>query len=108
MLKSLVAVLLSVSAVALARTAVAARPAASITAAVDDSIVSKIVREGTQNSHVDADLQYLLDVIGPRLTGSPAMRRANEWTQQKFREYGADTAALESWKFGIGWTRGPM
>src|SRR4051812_16333052 len=45
-------------------------------------IISKIVDEGMRRSHADADLQYLLDVIGPRLSGSPAMRRANEWTQQ--------------------------
>ena len=48
--------------------------------------------------------QYLLDVIGPRLTGSAAARRANEWTRQKFREYGADRAELEPWTFGVGWT----
>ena len=39
---------------------------------------------------------------------APRMRRANEWTQQKFREYGADRTDLESCKFGVGWTRGPM
>ncbi len=73
-----------------------------------DTIIARMIQEGTQRSHVDADLEYLLDVIGPRLTGSPEMRRANEWTQQKFREYGADRADLESWKFGVGWTRGPI
>src|SRR3954447_24277527 len=59
-------------------------------------------------SHVDADLQYLTDVIGPRLTGSAGMRRANDWTLEKFREYGVDSTALEAWTFGLGWTRGPM
>ncbi len=67
-----------------------------------------MIVEGTQHSHVDADLSYLLDVIGPRLSGSPEMRRANEWTQKKFTEYGADRSELESWNFGVGWTRGPM
>ena len=86
----------------------AARPAASIVAAADDSVIPKLVREGTERSHVDVDLQYLVDVIGPRLTGSPEMRRANEWTRQKFREYGMDSTALEAWSFGVGWTRGPM
>jgi hypothetical protein len=71
-------------------------------------IVSRIIDEGMRRSHTDADLQYLLDVIGPRLSGSPAMRRANEWTQQKFREYGMDRTALEPYTFGVGWTRGPM
>src|SRR5438045_2476307 len=74
----------------------------------NDDLVARMIQEGTQRSHVDADLQYLLDVIGPRLTGSPEMRRANEWTQQKFREYGADQTALERWTFGVGWKRGPM
>jgi carboxypeptidase Q len=93
---------------ALAQQTVAARPPASITAVADDSVISKLVREGIDRSHVDADLQYLLDVIGPRLTGSAEMRRANEWTRQKFREYGMDSSALESWSFGVGWIRGPM
>jgi carboxypeptidase Q len=74
----------------------------------NDELVARMIQEGTQRSHVDADLQYLLDVIGPRLTGSAEMRRANDWTRQKFLEYGADRADLESWSFGIGWTRGPM
>lgn len=109
MLKSLAAVLLLAPITAtVSQQAVAPRPSASITAAADDSVVSKLVREGTERSHVDADLRYLLDVIGPRLTGSAEMRRANEWTQQKFREYGMDSTALEKWSFGVGWTRGPM
>lgn len=73
-----------------------------------DDIVARLIQEGTLRSHVDADLSYLTDVIGPRLSGSPEMRRANEWTQTKFREYGMDRAELESWPFGVGWTRGPM
>src|SRR5262249_17425905 len=72
-----------------------------------DAVVTRMIEEGTQRSHVDADLEYMLDVIGPRLTGSAGMKRANDWTQQKFREYGADRAELEAWKFGVGWTRGP-
>jgi hypothetical protein len=109
MLKSLV-VVLSILPVAVARpqAAVATRPASALTATADDSVVPRIVREGSDVSRIDADLQYLLDVIGPRLTGSAEMRRANEWTQQKFREYGMDSTALEEWSFGIGWTRGPM
>jgi hypothetical protein len=71
----------------------------------NDDLVARMIQEGMQHSHVDADLQYLLDVIGPRLTGSPEVRRANEWTRQKFLEYGADRADLEPWSFGIGWTR---
>src|SRR5689334_15697706 len=74
----------------------------------NDALVARMIEEGTKRSHVEQDLEYLLDVIGPRLSGSPEMRRANEWTQQKFKEYGMDRAELESWDFGVGWTRGPM
>lgn len=85
----------------------AAAAASTYRAPQGDETIARIIHEGTQNSHVDADLQYLLDVIGPRLSGSPGMRRANEWTQQKFKEYGADRTDLESYKFGVTWTRGP-
>ncbi len=75
----------------------------------DSAAVRAIVREGAGGrSRVGADLQYLTDVIGPRLTGSPAMARANEWTRAKFREYGADSAWRESYAFGVAWKRGPM
>lgn len=73
-----------------------------------NEVIPALIAEGTQHSHVDADLEYLLDVIGPRLTGSPEMRRANDWTAKKFREYGVDRADLEPWSFGNGWIRGPM
>ena len=47
------------------------------------ALVTRMIEEGTKRSHAEQDLEYLLDVIGPRLSGSPEMRRANEWTQQK-------------------------
>jgi carboxypeptidase Q len=71
-------------------------------------LVGRMIDEGLNHSHTAADLEYLTDVIGPRLSGSPEMQRATEWTQQKFREYGMDRTALEGWTFGVGWTRGPM
>ena len=83
-------------------------PQLAITAAADPQAMRAIMDEGMQRSHVPADLQYLTDVIGPRLTGSAAMRRANDWTARKFREYGMDSTWLESWKFGHSWERGPM
>lgn len=68
--------------------------------------IAAIVREGMERSHAGEDLAYLTDVIGPRLTGSAAMQRANEWTARKLREYGADSAWLEPWRFGRTWQRG--
>jgi hypothetical protein len=52
-----------------------------------------------------ATLSYLTDVIGPRLTGSPNLKRANEWTCQTLTKWGLANAHLEAWgPFGKGWT----
>src|SRR5688500_17417498 len=52
-------------------------------------------------------LQHLSDAIGPRLSGSTAMRRSNEWVAERFRAYGV-SASLESYPFGVTWERGPI
>jgi carboxypeptidase Q len=74
---------------------------------VDTTGVGALIDQGMSHSQAMQNLQYLTDVIGPRLTGSPAARAANDWTMAKFKEYGLD-ARLESWNFGGAWTRGPM
>ena len=52
-----------------------------------------------------ATLSYLTDVIGPRLTGSPNLKRASEWTCQTLTKWGLANAHLEAWgPFGKGWT----
>ena len=52
-----------------------------------------------------ATLSYLTDVIGPRLTGSPNLKRANEWTRDKLAAWGLVNARLEGWgPFGRGWS----
>lgn len=67
--------------------------------------VQRIKDESLNRSQVMETLSYLTDVIGPRLTGSPNMKRANEWTLDKLREWGLENAHLESWgPFGRGWT----
>jgi carboxypeptidase Q len=46
----------------------------------------------------------LMDGIGPRLTGSPNLKRANEWTRDQFTAMGCTNAHLEDWgEFGMGW-----
>jgi hypothetical protein len=70
---------------------------------IDLSIVGKIRDEGLKRSHIPDDVRYLTDVIGPRLTGSRAMKRANEWTAQKMHEYGMENTHLEAYEFGRGW-----
>ncbi len=74
---------------------------------MDTSGAGLLIDQALNHSEVMQNLQYLADVIGPRLTGSPAVRQANAWTMQRFRDYGVD-AHLEAWKFGGTWARGPM
>jgi len=76
-------------------------------ATVDTTGVGALIDQGMNKSQVMKNLQYLTDVIGPRLTGSPAVRAANDWTMKQFQGYGLD-AHLEQWNFGGTWERGPM
>ena len=72
---------------------------------VDLAVMMRIREEGLRHSQVMDTAQYLCDVIGPRLTASPAARRANEWTRDRFTSFGLSEAHLESWgPFGPGWT----
>jgi Zn-dependent M28 family amino/carboxypeptidase len=52
------------------------------------------------------NLEYLSDEIGPRLTGSPQLKQANDWTAAKFREYGLTNVHLEPWTIAHSWARG--
>ena len=67
--------------------------------------IAKIRDEGMTRSQVMQTLSYLSDVIGPRLTASPGMKRANEWTRDTLAKWGLQNAHLEAWgPFGRGWS----
>ena len=70
-----------------------------------DDPVRRIKEEGLKRSQVMETLSYLSDVIGPRLTASPNMKRSNEWTRDQLTRWGLQNAHLEAWgPFGRGWT----
>src|SRR3982074_3177466 len=71
-------------------------------AAADAQILSEI----REHSEAAANLEYLSDNIGARLTGSPQLKQANEWTRDMFANYGAVNAQLEGWTMERSWTRG--
>ncbi|MFQ5525132.1 MAG: M20/M25/M40 family metallo-hydrolase [Thermoanaerobaculia bacterium] len=72
---------------------------------IDWDMVNKIRAEGFQRSQVMDTLQHLTDRIGPRLTGSPAMKKANDWTKWQLEDWGLQNAHLDSWgPFGRGWS----
>lgn len=67
--------------------------------------IERIKDEAANRSQVMQTLSYLSDVIGPRLTASPGMKRANEWTRDQLTKWGLQNAHLEPWgPFGRGWT----
>src|ERR1051326_381659 len=70
-----------------------------------NDVIARIIEEGMNHSQAMTNLSYLCDVIGPRLTGSPNLKRANEWTRDKLASWGLTNTHLESWgPFGRGWT----
>jgi len=82
-----------------------AKPAAddaSAFAAADAQILGEI----HDHSQAMDNLEYLSDEIGPRLTGSPQLKQANDWTAAKFREYGLTNVHLEPWTIAHSWMRG--
>jgi hypothetical protein len=71
---------------------------------LDYTMYQLIRSEGLSHSHVMEFASGLADGIGPRLTGSPNLKRANEWTRDQFTAMGCSNAHLEDWgEFGMGW-----
>jgi hypothetical protein len=66
----------------------------------------KILAEVRDHNEIMANLEYLSDMIGQRLTGSENLKKANEWTKQRFTDYGVTNPHLESWTIAHIWTRG--
>ena len=79
-------------------------PALQAAEPVDLDMITRIRNEGLHHSQVMATLSHLTDVIGPRLTGSPGLRQANDWTRDQLTEWGLANAHLEGWEFGRGWS----
>lgn len=71
---------------------------------VDLDAVLRIRQEGLERSQIPELAHHLTDVIGPRLTGSPGMKAANEWTAATLRTWGLTGVEIEPWgRFGRGW-----
>jgi carboxypeptidase Q len=71
---------------------------------LDLTMYARIREEGLKHSHVMQFAGALSDGIGPRLTGSPNMAKANAWTRDTLTAIGLENAHLEDWgEFGMGW-----
>jgi hypothetical protein len=65
---------------------------------------AKLRAEETNNSKVMWILHELTDVHGPRLTGSPALREAQDWAVATMKSWGLQNVKLEPWNFNHpGW-----
>jgi carboxypeptidase Q len=74
------------------------------TESVDLGAYARIREEGFNHSHIMEYASALFDDIGPRLTGSPNLAKANAWTRDQLAAMGCVNAHLESWgDFGMGW-----
>ncbi|HVV53822.1 MAG TPA: M20/M25/M40 family metallo-hydrolase, partial [Mucilaginibacter sp.] len=70
----------------------------------DQDMMQKIRDEGLNHSQVMKTAFYLTDVAGPRLAGSPGLRRAQNWAVDQLKSWGLVNTKLEPWgKFGKGW-----
>jgi acetylornithine deacetylase/succinyl-diaminopimelate desuccinylase-like protein len=67
----------------------------------------KVLEAAKKDPEIMANLTHLSDVIGPRLTGSAAVKKANQWTAEKMKAYGLENVELEPWTIPAGWERGP-
>src|SRR3954470_22168904 len=76
------------------------------TAQGDPDTVTRIVEQGKNHSHVMKILQGLTN-IGPRLTSSSRLEKAEKWAVQQFKSFGCKNVHLEKWgEFPVGFDRG--
>ncbi len=71
----------------------------------DDPVIQKIWDEGMRRSQAMSLMQVLSDSIGPRLTGTPGIKRGNDWLVSMYRQWGV-TARNEQYGTWVGWRRG--
>ena len=84
----------------------AAQTIPTLGAPTSDPVIQRIYQEGMRQSQAPALAQTLMDSIGPRLTGSPQNRSANDWLVQTYKAWGIP-ARNEQYGTWRDWTRGP-
>ena len=72
---------------------------------VKDPVVENMVKEATENSQLEKLAHELVDVIGPRLVGTPQMQQAHDWAVATYKGWGIE-ARNEKWGEWRGWERG--
>jgi hypothetical protein len=77
----------------------------SLNAQDKNLIIENIIKDANENSQLEKLAHEMLDVIGPRLVGTPQMQQAHDWAVAKYKSWGV-TARNEKWGEWRGWERG--
>lgn len=77
----------------------------SVLAQSPEDMVSAIEKEAVENSQLEILGHELMDVIGPRLVGTPQMKNAHDWAVATYGKWGIE-AKNEEWGTWRGWERG--
>jgi carboxypeptidase Q len=85
--------------------ALAASPLSGQTMPTQDPVLQRIWQLGMEQSQAPRLAQTLMDSLGPRLTGTPALERANDWSVQMLSSWGGN-ARKEQYGTWTGWERG--
>ncbi|NER12767.1 M20/M25/M40 family metallo-hydrolase [Leptobacterium flavescens] len=78
---------------------------ATMVAQDKDQVIEGIINEANKNSQLEKLAHELLDVIGPRLVGTPQMKQAHDWAVKSYENWGI-SARNEQWGEWKGWQRG--
>lgn len=78
---------------------------APIIAQEKDQVIQNIINEANENSQLEKLGHQLMDVVGPRLVGTPGMNKAHEWAVDTYEGWGIE-AEKEQWGEWRGWERG--
>ncbi len=71
---------------------------------VDQQVIASIKMAGFQDSQLMDTAFFLTEVHGPRLSGTPSLKAAAEWSRDRLAEWGLENARLESWDLAYpGW-----
>ncbi|MGB5372040.1 MAG: peptidase M28, partial [Flavobacteriaceae bacterium] len=70
-----------------------------------EQVIADIQKEANENSQLELLAHELMDVIGPRLVGTPQMKAANDWAVATYAKWGIE-ARNEAWGQWRGWQRG--
>ena len=83
-----------------------AKPLSAQTFPTNDAVIKRIYDVGMNNSRLESEAHVLFDSIGPRLMGTPDLKRAQDWLVRMYKSWGID-AREENYGTWRGWIRGP-